>query len=79
MPKTLHLTAVIWKEGDRFVSRCPEVGVASFGATPSEAHKALQEAVELWIANARRLGILEDVTPSLEQEERYTAPLEVAV
>jgi predicted RNase H-like HicB family nuclease len=79
MAKTLHLTAVIWKEGNRFVSRCPEVGVASFGPTPAKARKALQEAVELWIANARELGILGDVSPSLLEEERYTAPLEVAV
>jgi predicted RNase H-like HicB family nuclease len=70
MANSLHLTAVIWKEGARFVSRCPEVGVASFGATPSEAHKALQEAVEWWIANAREPGLLGDITPSLENEER---------
>jgi len=79
MAKTLHLTAVIWREGKRFVSRCPEIGVASFGRTPVAARKALQEAVELWIANAKELGILADIQPSLEKAERYTAPLEVAV
>lgn len=79
MAKTLHLTAVIWREGKRFVSRCPEIGVASFGRTPVAARKALQEAAELWIANAKELGILADIQPSLEKTERYTAPLEVAV
>ena len=79
MAKTLHLTAVIWAEGNRYVSRCPEVGVASYGRTPTAARKALQEAVELWVSNARTLGLLDDVRPSLEQEERYTAPMEVAV
>ena len=79
MAHTLHLTAVIWQEGKRYVSRCPEIGVASYGKTPAAARKALQEAVELWISNARKLGILEDVRPSLEKEERYTTPMEVAV
>ena len=79
MAKPLHLTAVIWREGKRYVSRCPEIGVASFGKTPEAARRALQEAVELWVSNARKLDILDDVRPSLERKERYTAPLEVAV
>ena len=79
MAKTLHLTAVIWREGKQYVSRCPEVGVASCGKTPAEARNALQEAVELWLSNARKLGLLDDVRPSLEMKERYTASMEVAV
>jgi len=55
--KKMHLTAVIWPEGGRYVSRCPEIGVASYGRTPAAARKALQQAVELWIANARKLGL----------------------
>jgi len=79
MAKTLHLTAVIWREGGKYVSRCPEIGVASYGRTPAAARRALQEAVELWIANARELGILDEVRAALEKPERYTTPLEVAV
>jgi len=78
MPK-LHLTAVIWPEGQMYVSRCPEVGVASYGQTPAAARQALQEAVELWLGNAEKLGILSEIRPFLESEERYTAPLEVVV
>jgi len=77
-PMTLRRTAVIWREGDQYVSRCPEIGVASFGDTPDAAQRALQEAVELWVANAREVGMLEDICPSLEQPERYTAPMGVA-
>jgi len=79
MAKTLHLTAVIWRERGKYVSRCPEIGVASFGKTPEAARRALQEAVELWIANARELGILDEFRAAMEKPERYTAPLEVAV
>lgn len=76
--KQYHLTAVIWKEGKRYVSKCPELGVASYGATPEKAKAALGEAVELYISNARKLGILEDVEPVLRSETRYTTPLEIA-
>lgn len=55
MAKTFHLTAVIWPEGKQYVSRCPELGVASYGKTPTAARRALQEAVELYLANAKAL------------------------
>lgn len=74
----LHLTAVIWPEGKRYVSRCPEIGVASFGSTPSKARQALREAVELWLSNAEKLGTLGEIRATLEDEERYTTPLEIA-
>ena len=77
--KKLHLTAVIWPEDKRYVSHCPEIGVASYGRTPVVARRALQEAVELWLANAKKLGLMAEIRPSLESEERYTAPLEVAM
>ena len=79
MVKTFHLTAVIWPEGKRYVSHCPEIGVSSFGRTPAAARRALQEAVELWIENAKELGLLKDIRSTLESGERYATPLEVAV
>ena len=77
--KKLHVTAVIWREGKHYVSRCPEIGVASYGKSPPAAREALREAVELWLANARRLGLLDELRAALETEERYATPLEVAV
>jgi predicted RNase H-like HicB family nuclease len=44
--KVLQLTAVIEREGDGFVSTCPEVGVMSQGDTIEEARLNLLEAVE---------------------------------
>jgi predicted RNase H-like HicB family nuclease len=72
----LHLTGVFWPEGDAYVSKCPELGVASCGDTVEEAMANLREAVELYLENARRLGVLE--TPvSLTSRERFTAQFEV--
>ncbi len=74
-----QLTAVIWKEGRRYVSKCPELGVASYGLTPEKARAALEEAVALYISNAKRLGLLDDVEPALTSETRYTTPLYVGL
>lgn len=40
-------TAILDKEGDLYVSLCPEFDVASQGATVEEATANLKEAVEL--------------------------------
>ena len=42
-------TAVVEKEGDGYVSLCPELDVASQGATVEEAMAHLKEAVELFL------------------------------
>lgn len=76
--KHYHLTAVIWKENKHYVSKCPELGVASFGATPEKARAALGEAVELFLSNAKRLGLIKDMEPAMVSETRFTTPLEVA-
>jgi predicted RNase H-like HicB family nuclease len=48
MHKT-SFTAILEKEGDLFVALCPELDVASQGATVEEATVNLKEAVELFL------------------------------
>jgi len=74
-----QLTATIWREGDQYVSTCPELGVASAGDTAEEATEALREAVELYLENARELGMLGDLEVTLTAPRRFSAPLEVTV
>jgi predicted RNase H-like HicB family nuclease len=42
-------TAILQKEGDGYVSTCPEVGTTSQGATVEEAVANLKEATELYL------------------------------
>ncbi len=35
--KTFDFTVVVWKEQDGYVSKCPELGVASCGDSISDA------------------------------------------
>ena len=45
----LSLTAVLEREGDGFVSLCPEIDVASQGDSVEDALANLREAVELFL------------------------------
>lgn len=47
-----HLTAAIHREGDGYVSLCPELDIASQGETMDEARANLVEAVELFLETA---------------------------
>jgi predicted RNase H-like HicB family nuclease len=46
------LTAIIEREGDGYVSLCPELDVASQGSTVEEARGNLKEALELFFETA---------------------------
>ena len=50
--KTVQLTAIIEREGDGYVALCPDVDVASQGASIDEARKNLVEALELFFDTA---------------------------
>jgi predicted RNase H-like HicB family nuclease len=55
--KRLQLTALLEREGDGYVSLCPELDVASQGGTIEEALANLREAVELLLESASRSEI----------------------
>ncbi len=59
MSERRRSTAVMEREGDGFVSPCPEVDVASQGDTIEEARANLQEAVELFFETASAAEISE--------------------
>ena len=47
-----QLTAIIEREGDGYVALCPDVDIASQGATVGEARDNLKEALELFFETA---------------------------
>lgn len=52
LSNTLTLTAVLRREGNMYVANCPELGIASQGATVDEAVANLKEATELYLEDA---------------------------
>jgi len=77
--KRFEYTAVVWREGESYVSKCPELGVASCGDTIEEATNNLKEAVELYVENAKELNLLEDIEDSLTTKEKFTANFELVI
>jgi predicted RNase H-like HicB family nuclease len=52
MKQLRQVTAIIEREGDGYVSLCPELDVASQGDTIESARNNLREAVELFLETA---------------------------
>ena len=62
--KRYRLTGVSWLEGNDVVSKCPELGVASCGATVEEA-----------MGNLRK-GAVRELTPGEIEKLKQSAGLE---
>ena len=69
-----QITAIIERDGDGYVSLCPELDIASQGNTVPEARDNLREAVELFFEVASPAEIQTRL-----HEEVYITRMEVAV
>lgn len=74
MKKQRPLTAIIEREGDGYVSLCPELDIASQGDTVEEARRNLKEALELFFETASPSEIAERL-----QTEVYITQVQVAI
>ena len=73
----MRVTVSIWEEEGVYVSRCQELEVASCGDSPQEALDNIREAIELYLINARALGIIDDLEPALTSQHKFTSVIEV--
>jgi predicted RNase H-like HicB family nuclease len=64
--RVVHLTAVLWREDDAWVSYNPETGVASCGGTYEEAAAMLREAVELYLEDQDLDEVLLNHSPAVQ-------------
>ena len=62
---TYRLAATIWKEPEGYVASCSELGVASASDSPSDVLAHLKEATELYVENAKALGMIDDLEDAL--------------
>ena len=70
----MNFTAIIEREGDGFVSLCPELDIASQGSSVEEARANLAEAVGLFMETADKSEIR-----SRLHTELYIMPLVVPI
>ena len=52
----IRLTEEIWKEGNMYVSYCPELDIASCGEDVHQAKKNLIEAIMINIEETKKMG-----------------------
>lgn len=77
----ISFDALVWQEGDVFVSQCLNVEVSSYGDTIEDALDSLKEAVELHLAGVseeeiyKMIGARSDFSPPPASIER-SIPLE---
>lgn len=69
-----NFTAIIEKDENMYVALCPELDIASQGATVEEAKLNLKEAIELFLEEASE----EEISNRL-QSEFFITQLEVSV
>ena len=69
-----QLTAIIEREGEGYVSFCPDLDIASQGETIEDARESLREALELFFEAASAEEIQQRM-----HEEVYVTRVEVAI
>jgi len=87
----LKLTEEIWKEGNMYVSYCPELDIASCGEDVQQAKTNLYEAILITMEETREMGTLQDFLEEcgieLSERDIFSArkelvgftPIEVAI
>ena len=74
MQTVKQLTCIIEREGNGYVSLCPQIDIASQGESVEEARNNLIEAIELFFETASPSEIL-----TRAYSEIYVTQIEVAV
>ena len=65
----IRLTEEIWKEGNMYVSYCPELDIASCGEDVQQAKKNLIEAILINIEETKKMGTFEQFVEDCGLEE----------
>lgn len=74
MKRVQQFTGIIEREGDGYVSLCPELDIASQGSTVEEARLNLIEALELFFETASSSEI-----ESRLRDEVFITRLEISI
>ncbi|MDN3515522.1 MAG: hypothetical protein NG747_14130 [Candidatus Brocadia sp.] len=56
----LQLIIEVWKKGQWFLARAPELDFVSQGRTPEEARKNLQDVINIQFEEMKDMGTLEE-------------------
>jgi len=65
----IKVTEEIWKEGNMYVSYCPELDMASCGESIEESKKNLKEVISINFVECRKMGTLNQLLQDAEFAE----------
>ena len=65
----IRLTEEIWKEGNMYVSYCPELDISSCGKDVQQAKENLPEAITINIEETKKMGTFEQFLEDCGLEE----------
>jgi len=68
----MRLTEEIWKEGNMYVSFCPELDIASCGEDVEQAKNNLLEAIVINIEETKKMGTFDQFIENCGLEEITT-------
>jgi len=57
----IKVTEEVWKEGNMYVSYCPELDMASCGKSIEESKKNLKEVISINFVECRKMGTLNEL------------------
>lgn len=57
----LKLTEELWKEGNMYVSYCPELDISSCGESVDQAKRNLIEVILINLEEARKMGTIDSL------------------
>lgn len=60
----------IWREGKVYIAYVPELDISSCGKTSEKARKNIDEAVDLFLEEAKKIGTLEQILKEANFEKR---------
>ena len=72
----IKLTEEIWKEGNMYVSYCPELDIASCGESVEQARKNLKEVILITIEETQKLGTFDQFLQEAGFEEKLRATVQ---
>lgn len=55
----MKLTEELWKEGNMYVSYCPELDIAACGESVEQAKRNLKEVILINLEEAQKMGTLD--------------------
>jgi predicted RNase H-like HicB family nuclease len=73
----LFLTIKTWKEGKHYIAYTPELDIASQGKNIEHAEKRLNEAVDIFLEEAKNKDALKDILQSLgflQKAKKWKSP-----